>query len=83
MVFQDRWSLTAVVSQDRCHCMDPLFWNFQLYLYSYNEDLDLEDRPPQICPHAIVDFKFVGEYKSSRPPVLKQISKTRYSGTCV
>ena len=51
------------------------FESTQIYLYQY-EDCEIVERPKQICPYAVVYFKYVGETKSNKPPP-KQVPKSR------
>lgn len=51
----------------------------QLYLYEYKDDAELSDRPRQVYPFAVVDFRFQGilSRDASRlgPPILQQQMK--------
>ena len=43
-----------------------------MYLYEYG-DLDLEERPRQVCPYAMVHFCHSGEHQFYRRPPLPSL----------
>lgn len=57
----------------------------QLYLYEYKDDAELSDRPRQVYPFAVVDFRFQGilSRDASRlgPPILQQQMKSQVAST--